>query len=211
MISQETRDHYDAGGFLAANYGKQQQQDKYITFDFEILGGSDSIEIPQTQYLLNQTSHKNNVTTETAHVQNSLPDFNSKRLKFEVDKTPSGLLFDGELRNVISEQHDSGIRAVTSSESASLYDVSPEEKGTVATENQQEGHCLDDEDALENASCSCLNLSSPKRKKLPTSDSLQTDKHEDSRIVGSLDRGARPACKQRSEHDGTHSADIVKF
>ncbi|KAK1131993.1 hypothetical protein K0M31_016135 [Melipona bicolor] len=116
----------DAGGFLAANYGKQQQQqDEYITSDIEILGSSDSIEIPQTQYLLNQTSHENNVTAETAHIQNSLPDFNSKKLKFETDKTLSSLLLDGELRNEISEQNDSGIRTVTSSESTSLYDESP--------------------------------------------------------------------------------------
>ncbi|KAK1137470.1 hypothetical protein K0M31_001979 [Melipona bicolor] len=161
-----TGNHYEAGGFLAANYGKQQQQDKYITSDFEILGSSDSIEIPQTQYLLNQTSHENNMTTETAHVQNSLPDFNSKRLKFEID---------------------SGTRAVTSSENASLCDVSPEEKETFATENQLEGHCLDDADALENANCSSSNLNSPKKKNLTTSDSSHDCSLTSMRTVASLD------------------------
>ncbi|KAK1131995.1 hypothetical protein K0M31_016137 [Melipona bicolor] len=69
MISPEARDHNDTGGFLAASNGKQQQQqDECITSDIEILGSSGSIEIPQTQYLLNQIAHENNVTAETAHI-----------------------------------------------------------------------------------------------------------------------------------------------
>ncbi|KAK1137440.1 hypothetical protein K0M31_001950 [Melipona bicolor] len=107
MISPEARDHNDAGGFLAANYGKQQQQDKS---DNEILGSSDSIEIPQTLHLLNQTSHVNYVTAEMVHIQNSFSGFDSKKLKFQADKTLWSLLLDGEPRSRnISEQNDSGI------------------------------------------------------------------------------------------------------
>ncbi|KOX81095.1 hypothetical protein WN51_10020 [Melipona quadrifasciata] len=167
-------DHNDAGGFLAANYGKQQQQDKS---DNEILGSSDSIEIIQTPHLLNQTSHVNYVTAEMVHIQNSFSGFDSKKLKFQADKTLWSLLLDGERRSRnISEQNDSGIYTVISSENTNLYDESPEEKRTFATKNQQERHCLNDEDALENASHSCSNLSSPKRKSLTTSDSSDKDR-----------------------------------
>ncbi|KOX72935.1 hypothetical protein WN51_01865 [Melipona quadrifasciata] len=79
------------------------------------------------------------------------------------------------------------IYTVTSSESASLYDKSPEEKGTFATENQQEGHCLDDENALENTSCPCSNLSSPKRKCSTTSDSSYVCSLTSVKTVASLD------------------------
>ncbi|KAK1137792.1 hypothetical protein K0M31_002286 [Melipona bicolor] len=60
-----------------------------------------------TQYLLNQISHENNVTAETAHIQNSLPNLDSKNLKFEADETLSNLLLDGEHQSEISEQNDS--------------------------------------------------------------------------------------------------------
>ncbi|KAK1120289.1 hypothetical protein K0M31_012649 [Melipona bicolor] len=66
IISLEGRGHNDADGFLAANYGKQQQQDDCITSDNEILGSSHSIEILQTQYLL-KTTYENYVTAETVH------------------------------------------------------------------------------------------------------------------------------------------------
>lgn len=149
----------------------KQQQDEFITSDIsEILGSSDNIEIPQTQYLLNQVSHENNVTGETVHIQNSLPDLDSKKLISEANKTLSNLLLDGECQNEISEQTDSGICTVISSENTSLYDKSPEEKKTFANEIQQDGHCLDDEDTQENTSYSCSNLNSPKRKSSTISD-----------------------------------------
>ncbi|KAK1131976.1 hypothetical protein K0M31_016118 [Melipona bicolor] len=170
MISQEVRDHDHAGGILATSNGKQQQQDECVTSDHEILGSSDSIEIPQMQCLLNQVSHENNVTRETVHIQNSLPNLDSKKLKSEAYKTLSNLLLNGERRNEISEQNDSGICMVTSSENMNPYDKSPNEKGMFASENQQEGHCLDNEDTLWNTSYSCSNLSSPKRKSSTTSD-----------------------------------------
>ncbi|KAK1131952.1 hypothetical protein K0M31_016094 [Melipona bicolor] len=181
IISPEVRDHNNAGGFLAASNGKQQQQDECITSDInKILGSLDSIEIPQTQCLLNQISHENNMTTETTHIQNSLPDLDSKKLKFEADKALSSLLLDGELRNEISEQHDSGIR--TSSENTNLYDKSPEKRRAPRTSN-----CLDDEDALENTSCLCSNLSSPKRKNSTTSDSSYVCSMKSVKTVASLD------------------------
>ncbi|KAK1124541.1 hypothetical protein K0M31_006889 [Melipona bicolor] len=168
MITPEARDRNGAGSFLATNYGKQQQQDGCIMSDNEILDSSHNIEILQTQCLLKIT-HENNVIAETAHIHNSLPGFDSKKRKSQADKTLSSLLFDGEYRSRnISEQNDSGIHAVASSESTSPYDEGPQEKGTSATENQQQAHCLDGE---ESASCSCFNLSSPKMKSSTTSDS----------------------------------------
>ncbi|KOX76035.1 hypothetical protein WN51_12522 [Melipona quadrifasciata] len=135
------RDHNDVGGFLAANYGKQQQDD-CITSDNEILSSSHSIDILQMQYLL------------------------------KISLTLSSLLLDGEPRSRnISEQNDSGIHRVTSSENTSPYDESPQKKGTSATENQQQAYCLDGEKLMENASHSCSNLSSSKRKSSTTSES----------------------------------------
>ncbi|KAK1137434.1 hypothetical protein K0M31_001944 [Melipona bicolor] len=207
MISPTARDHNDAGGFHAANYGKQQQQNEYITPDNEILGSSHSIEIPQTQHLLNQISHENYVTAETAHIQNSLCGFDSKKLKFHVFgnsiQKHYRACYSHRSRN-ISEQNDSGIHTVTSSESTSLYDESSEEKETFATENQQERHCLDDEDALENASYSCSNLSLPKRKSSTTSDSSYVCSLTNVKMVASLDHSI-------GVHDETHSTDVVKL
>ncbi|KOX74781.1 hypothetical protein WN51_00388 [Melipona quadrifasciata] len=148
MITSETPDHNDAGGFLAANYGKQQQQNDCITSDSEILDSLHNIEILETQCLV-KTTHENNVIAETAHIHNSLPGFDSKKKKFQADKTLSSLLLDGECRSRnISEQNDSGIHTVTSSESTSPYDESPQKKRTSATENQQQAHCLDGEEAI---------------------------------------------------------------
>lgn len=148
-----------------------KQQEEFIASDIsEILGGSENIEIPQTQYLLNQVSHENNVTVETVHIQNSLPDLDSKKLISEANKTLSNLLLDGECQNEISEQTDSGICTVISSENTSLYDKSPEEKKTFANEIQQDEQALDDDDTQENTSYSCSNLNSPKRKNSTMSD-----------------------------------------
>ncbi|KAK1117386.1 hypothetical protein K0M31_016757 [Melipona bicolor] len=189
MITPEARDHNDAGGSLAANYGKQQQQDDYITSDNEVLGSSHYIEIPQTPHLLNQTSHENNVTAETDHIHNSLPGFDSKKLKYQANNTLSSLLLEyyGEYRSKnISEQNDSEIHVVTSSESTSPYDESPRKKGTLATENQQQAHCLDGE---ENASYSCSNLGSPKSS--TTSDSSCVYNLTNAKTVASLDHSIR--------------------
>ncbi|XP_034189441.2 lateral signaling target protein 2 homolog isoform X1 [Osmia lignaria lignaria] len=142
-----------------------KQQEEFIASDIsEILSGSENIEIPQTQYLLNQVSHENNVTVETVHIQNSLPDLDSKKLISEANKTLSNLLLDGECQNEISEQTDSGICTVISSENTSLYDKSPEEKKTFPNEIQQDEQVLDDDDTQENTSYSCSNINSPKRK-----------------------------------------------
>lgn len=149
------------------------RSDQSIIQDFtnpdisQILGTqTDSIEIPQTQYLLNQVSHENNVTGETIHVENSLPDVDSQKLISEANKTLSNLLLEGECQNhEISEQTDSGICTVISSENTSLYDKSPEEKKTFANEleNGESQRLLRDDDAHENTSYSCSNFASPKR------------------------------------------------
>uniref|UniRef100_A0A0C9R4L6 Lateral signaling target protein 2 homolog n=1 Tax=Fopius arisanus TaxID=64838 RepID=A0A0C9R4L6_9HYME len=115
----------------------------------QILGATGNIEIPQTQYLLNQVSHENNVTGETIHVDNSLPDMDSKKLISEANKTLSSLLLEGECPNEISEQTDSGICTVISSENTSLYDKSPEEKKTFGNEEQIIGGDGDDENLHE--------------------------------------------------------------
>ncbi|XP_076288545.1 lateral signaling target protein 2 homolog isoform X2 [Lasioglossum baleicum] len=150
----------------------EQQQNDFMTSDIsEILDGSENIEIPQTQYLLNQVSHENNVSGETMHIQNSLPDLDSKKLISEANKTLSNLLLDSDCQNEISEQTDSGICTVLSSENTSLYDKSPEEKKTFANEIQQDDQTLADEDTQENTSYSCSNLNSPKRKSSTISES----------------------------------------
>ncbi|XP_029678817.1 lateral signaling target protein 2 homolog isoform X2 [Formica exsecta] len=130
-------------------------------------GCSDNIEIPQTQYMLNQVTRESTVDGEAAHIpDNSLPDLDSKRLISEANKTLSNLLLDSsECQNEISEQTDSGICTVISSENTSLYDKSPEEKKTFANEIQREGcGASDEEDTQENTSYSCSNMNSPKRK-----------------------------------------------
>ncbi|KAK1123869.1 hypothetical protein K0M31_008554 [Melipona bicolor] len=175
------RDYSDAGGFLAANYDKQQQQqqNEYITSNNEILGSSHSIEIPQTPRLLNQTSHENYMTAETAHIHNSLPGFDSKKLKFQADKIPSSLLLDGERRNKnISEQNNSGIYSVTTTRAPR------EEKGREPAAGTLSGRrgCNGEHESL------VLQFDLDDIGQLVR---LQPHKREDSRIVGSFDRGAR--------------------
>ncbi|XP_015435723.1 PREDICTED: lateral signaling target protein 2 homolog [Dufourea novaeangliae] len=161
-------------GFGENQLGHQlhQHQADFMSSDIsEIFVGSGNIEIPQTQYLLNQVSHDNNVmTVETVHIENSLPDLDSKKLISEANKTLSNLLLDGDCQNEISEHTDSGICTVISSENTSLYDKSPEEKKTFVNEIQQDDQNLDDEDTQENTSYSCSNLNSPKRKSSTISD-----------------------------------------
>ncbi|CAK9796573.1 Lateral signaling target protein 2 homolog [Anthophora plagiata] len=165
-----------------------KQQEEFMTSDIsEILGTTENIEIPQTQYLLNQVSHENNVTGETVHIQNSLPDLDSKKLISEANKTLSNLLLDGECQNEISEQTDSGICTVISSENTSLYDKSPEEKRTFASEIQPDEQTLDDEDTQENTSYSCSNLNSPKRKSSTISDTSCVCSLRSVKAVTSLD------------------------
>lgn len=154
----------------------RRNEENFINPDVaQMLEGSDNIEIPQTtQYLLNQVSRENTAIVdgnEAAHIENSLPDLDSKKLISEANKTLSNLLLEsGECQNEISEQTDSGICTVISSENTSLYDKSPEEKKTFANEIQQEnGERASDEeeDTQENTSYSCSNLSSPTKKKNP--------------------------------------------
>ncbi|XP_017766258.1 PREDICTED: lateral signaling target protein 2 homolog [Eufriesea mexicana] len=134
-----------------------------------------------------RVSHENNVTVETVHIQNSLPDLDSKKLISEANKTLSNLLLDGECQNEISEQTDSGICTVISSENTSLYDKSPEEKKTFANEIQQDEPGLDDEDTQENTSYSCSNLNSPKRKSSTISDNSCVCSLRSVKTVASLD------------------------
>ncbi|KOX69444.1 hypothetical protein WN51_05607 [Melipona quadrifasciata] len=57
----------------------------------------------------------------------------------------------------------------------------------VATCTRQKGYCLDCEDALENTSCSCSSLNSPKRKSSTTSDSSYVCSLASMKTVASLD------------------------
>ncbi|KAL6262012.1 hypothetical protein P5V15_007101 [Pogonomyrmex californicus] len=127
---------------------------------------SENIEILQTQYLLNQIVRENTVDDDIAHIpENTLPDLDSKKLISEANKTLSNLLLDSsECQNEMSEQTDSGICTVISSENTSLYDKSPEEKKTFANEIQEGCSVSDEEDTQENTSYSCSNINSPKRK-----------------------------------------------
>lgn len=141
----------------------------------QIFENTENIEIPQTtQYLLNQVTCENaSIMNDGAatHMQNSLPDLDSKKLISEANKTLSNLLLDvaGECQNEISEQTDSGICTVISSENTSLYDKSPEEKKTFANEiqgDEDERRVSDEEeDTQENTSYSCSNLNSPTKRR----------------------------------------------
>ncbi|XP_029173583.1 lateral signaling target protein 2 homolog [Nylanderia fulva] len=161
-----------AGSSTSANNNNiedARHEGNFITPDVTHMleGCSDNIEIPQTQYLLNQVTRESLVDGEAAHIpDNSLPDLDSKRLISEANKTLSNLLLDSsECQNEISEETDSGICTVISSENTSLYDKSPEEKKTFANEIQREGcGASDEEDTQENTSYSCSNMNSPKRK-----------------------------------------------
>lgn len=135
---------------------------------------TDNIDIPQTtQYLLNQVTCENaSIMNDNAaaHIQSSLPDLDSKKLISEANKTLSNFLLDvaGECQNEISEQTDSGICTVISSENTSLYDKSPEEKKTFAEiqRNEEERRVSDEEeDTQENTSYSCSNLNSPTKRR----------------------------------------------
>ena len=163
-VRQTSSDSSSSSG--QENHIHNDGMENYLSSDItQMLGSSEIIEIPQTQYLLNQVSHENNVTGETMHIQNSLPDLDSKKLISAANKTLSNLLLDEECQNEISEQTDSGICTVISSENTSLYDKSPEEKKTFTSEIQQdEGQCFVGEDIEENTSYSCSNVNSPKRK-----------------------------------------------
>ncbi|KOX70230.1 hypothetical protein WN51_05666 [Melipona quadrifasciata] len=65
--------------------------------------------------------------------------------------------------------------------------IRQEPRGEKSTENQQQAHYLDDENALENTSCSCSNSSSPKRKSSTTSDSSYVCSLTSVKTVASLD------------------------
>ncbi|XP_015585558.1 uncharacterized protein LOC107263156 isoform X2 [Cephus cinctus] len=166
-----------------------ENDEDYTNSDItQILGSTDIIEIPQTQYLLNQVSHENNVSGETIHIQNSLPDMDSKKLISEANKTLSNLLLDGECQNEISEQTDSGICTVISSENTSLCDKSPEEKKTFANDIEQgDERTCDEEEEQENTSYSCSNLNSPKRKNSNISESSCVCSLRSSKTIASLD------------------------
>jgi len=164
----------DAGDSSSIVDDSARHDGSFITPDVTQMleGCSANIEIPQTQYLLNQVSRENAADADEAarHIENSLPDLDSKRLISEANKTLSSFLLDtgGECPNEISEQTDSGICTVISSENTSLYDKSPEEKKTFANEIQEDGRGTmggtSDEDVQENTSYSCSNVNSPKRK-----------------------------------------------
>ncbi|XP_015520780.1 lateral signaling target protein 2 homolog [Neodiprion lecontei] len=164
-----------------------QNNESYLNPDIsEILGTSENNEVLQTQYLLNQVSHENNVTGDGMHVQNSMPDIESKKLISEANKTLSNLLSDGECQNEISEQTDSGICTVISSENTSLYDKSPEEKRTFPRD--AEHTCEDDEEDIEeNTSYSCSKINSPKRKNSNISENSCVCSLRSSKTVTSLD------------------------
>ncbi|EFN88291.1 lateral signaling target protein 2 homolog isoform X2 [Harpegnathos saltator] len=157
----------------------RENEENFITSNVtQMFEDTNNIEIPQTtQYLLNQVSRDNTSImndSATAHMQNSLPDLDSKKLISEANKTLSNFLLDvaGECQNEISEQTDSGICTVISSENTSLYDKSPEEKKTFANEIQQDeegGRVSDEEeDTQENTSYSCSNLNSPTKRRNST-------------------------------------------
>ncbi|XP_043504348.1 lateral signaling target protein 2 homolog [Polistes fuscatus] len=165
-----------------------RQEENFLTPDIsQMLADSENVEILQSQYLLNQVSHENNVTGETVHIQNSLPDLDSKKLISEANKTLSNLLLDGDCQNEISEQTDSGICTVISSENTSLYDKSPEEKKTFANEIQDDERALDDDTQQENNSYSCSNVNSPKRNNSNISESSCVCGIRSSKMITSLD------------------------
>ncbi|KOX74315.1 hypothetical protein WN51_00218 [Melipona quadrifasciata] len=123
---------------------------------------------------------------QTRAVENPVPQSRSVTIQrpFQA-KLAAELLLDGEYRSKnISEQNNSRIHTVTSSESTSPYDENPQKKGTSATKNQQT-RCLDGKEAMENASYSCSNLSST------TSDSPCVCNLTNARTVTSLDHSIR--------------------
>lgn len=158
---------------------------------------SDNMEIP---HLFNQITHENTVDNEVAHMsENTLSDPDSKKLISEANKTLSNLLLDsGECPNEISEQTDSGICTVISSENTSLYDKSPEEKKTFANDIQpDECGVSDEEDMQENTSYSCSNMNSPKKKDPAVSENLC--------VCGTKSVSKAPSLDHPIEVPGLHS------
>jgi len=159
----------DVAGTSTLNTEDVRNEESFIASDLTKMFEecSDNMEIQQTQYLLNQVTCENTIDNEAAHIsENTFSEPDSKKLISEANKTLSNLLLDSsECPNEISEQTDSGICTVISSENTSLYDKSPEEKKTFANEIQQEGCGIsDEEDTQENTSYSCSNMNSPKKK-----------------------------------------------
>lgn len=162
-------------------------------------GYSDNMEIPQNmQYLFNQVAREN-IDNETHISETTSSDSDSKKLISEANKTLSNLLLDSsECPNEISEQTDSGICTVISSENTSLYDKSPEEKKTFDNEIQQEGcDVSDEEDMQENTSYSCSNMNSPKKKNPAIS--------ENSCVCGMKSASKTPTSDHSIEVSGLHS------
>uniref|UniRef100_A0ABD2XHH9 Lateral signaling target protein 2 homolog n=1 Tax=Trichogramma kaykai TaxID=54128 RepID=A0ABD2XHH9_9HYME len=144
-----------------------------------------SFEIPRNrtaQYLLNQVRVDRDTRTTPSqsdphaeHRASSSPDIDSRKLIEEANKNLSNLLLEAnDCQNENSEQTDSGICTVISSENTSLYDKSPEDKRSFdedccndSSDHQQQ---LLDEEEEENTSYSCSNLNSPRRR-----DSNQSD------------------------------------
>lgn len=156
-----------AGTSASNTVEDMRNEESFVTPDLTRIFEECSDNIPQTQYLLNQVTRENTIDSEAAHIsEDTFPDSDSKKLISEANKTLSNLLLDSsECPNEISEQTDSGICTVISSENTSLYDKSPEEKKTFANEIQQEGCGVsDEEDTQENTSYSCSNMNSPKKK-----------------------------------------------
>lgn len=157
-------------------------------------GYSDNMELPQMQYLFNQENIDNEV-----NISENTSDSDSKKLISEANKTLSNLLLDSsECPNEISEQTDSGICTVISSENTSLYDKSPEEKKTFGNEIQQEGCDIsDEEDMQENTSYSCSNMNSPKKKNPAIS--------ENSCVCGTKSANKTPTSDHSVEVPSLHS------
>lgn len=157
-----------AGTSASNTFEDMQSEGSFIAPDltkmFETY--SNNMEIPQMQYLFNQVAHESTIDSEAHMSENTLSDPDAKKLISEANKTLSNLLLDSsECPNEISEQTDSGICTVISSENTSLYDKSPEEKKTFGNEIQQESCGVsDEEDTQENTSYSCSNMNSPKKK-----------------------------------------------
>ncbi|KYN05514.1 Lateral signaling target protein 2 like protein [Cyphomyrmex costatus] len=193
----------DVAGTIASNTVKDiQDEESFITPDLTKMFEecSDNLEIPQTQYFLNQDTGESIRDTEAAHIsENTFPEQDSKRLISEANKTLSNLLLDSnECSNEISEQTDSGICTVISSENTSLYDKSPEEKKTFANEIQQEGcDVSDEEDMQENTSYSCSNMNSPKKQNPTIS--------ENSCVCGTKSTSKTPTLDHSINVSGLHS------
>ncbi|XP_020292256.1 lateral signaling target protein 2 homolog isoform X2 [Pseudomyrmex gracilis] len=154
-----------AGSSGILNIEDEQNEENFITPEMtQMLKACPHTKI-RFRYLLNQVTHEI-VHGETGRIsENSLSDLDSEKLISEANKSLSNLLLESsQCQNENSEQSDSGICTVISSENTSLYDKSPEEKKTFANEIQQEERCASDEESRhENTSYSCSNMNSPKK------------------------------------------------